>query len=365
LVSVPPICGTFRSHLFFLFKVPVIRPRSFSLAFALLVGASIGGACSVDNADMQAPSCSGLNCSEPGPPMNAQDVPSSLTGAPDASALPPSSPAKEACGIGSCLPDDTAECVPPAEPGSSSGDAGVERDAGTDPSLDAGGADASAEGPSIDGSFSQPEPAPSGPPRYACQLGYDERGSVSRVCGAAGSQQKEQACTSSLDCAPGLGCVGPAGSGRCLPYCCAEGADTCEQGFYCAERPLRSEALGEADGPLVPVCDRAENCSLGEQENCTGPSCLCGPEMACQLVRPDGTTACVMLRDHRGQAGDGCPCDRGYHCSQATEPAVCVKTCDLDEADSDTCGVGVCQSTPALPVGWGICVGASPDQMTP
>jgi hypothetical protein len=257
--------------------------------------------------------------------------------------------------------------VPPSNPGSSSADAGAEGDAGAvDRSeLDAGGADASAEGPSIDGSFSQPEPPRPGPPRYSCQLGSDDRGTVSRVCGAAGSQQKEQACTSSIDCAPGLGCVGPARSGRCLPYCCAEGADTCEQGFYCAERPLRSEALGEADGPLVPVCDRAENCSLGEQEDCTGPRCVCGPEMACQLVRPDGTTACLTLPEHPGQAGEACPCDRGYHCSQATEPAVCVKTCDLDEADSDTCGVGVCQSTPALPPGWGICVGASPDQMKP
>ena len=110
--------------------MPVIRPRSFRLAFALLIGASIVGACSVDNADMQAPSCSGLNCSEPGPPTNPQDVPSSLMGAPDASALPPSSPAQAACGIGSCLPDDTAECVPPEEPGSGA-DAGVESDAGT------------------------------------------------------------------------------------------------------------------------------------------------------------------------------------------------------------------------------------------
>jgi hypothetical protein len=314
---------------------------------------------------MAAPSCSGLNCGVLGPPAGVQDVPGSLSGAPDASAQPPSLPAKAACGVGSCLPDDGVECVPPAGPVSpGSLDAGSTDAGGFDPSgFDAGVADASAEGPSIDGSFSQPEPARPGPPRYACQLSSDDRGSVSRTCGAAGSQQKEQACTASIDCAPGLGCVGPARSGRCLPYCCAEGADTCGDDFYCAERPLRSDALGDADGPLVPVCDRAENCSLGEQEDCTGPRCVCGPTAACQLVRPDGTTACLPLPEHPGQAGDACPCDRGYHFSQATAPAVCVKTCDLDEASSTTCGAGVCQATPALPPGWGVCVGALPDQM--
>jgi hypothetical protein len=42
---------------------------------------------------------------------------------------------------------------------------------------------------------------------------------------------------------------------------------------------------------------------------------------------------------------------------------MCVKTCDLDEADSDQCGQGVCQAAAALPAGWGICVAATPEQM--
>jgi hypothetical protein len=180
----------------------------------------------------------------------------------------------------------------------------------------------------------------------------------------AGSQGIEDACTSSLDCAPGLGCVGTVRSGRCLPYCCAEGADTCAEGFYCAERPLRSEAFGERTGPLVPVCNRADKCSLGEPADCEGEGCVCGPERACTLVRNDGTTSCTPLPTSPGQAGDACPCDRGYYCSQASDPGTCVKTCDLDEKDSDVCGSGVCQATPVLPVGWGICVGAAPDQMS-
>jgi len=319
---------------------------------------------------MAASDCTGLrlSCSELGPPTPAQEVPTSLSDAPDASAPPPAAPAKAACGAGSCLPDDENQCadyVPP-EPPRGSADAGVDVDAG-DPSgspNDAGVlADAGPSDPAIDGSFTQP-PRQAGPARFACQLTLSDDG-VARACGVAGSQGAEQACTSSLDCAPGLGCVGPARSGRCLPHCCGVGADSCDPGFYCAERPLRSEALGDADGPLVPVCDRADNCSLGEPENCTGPRCVCGPDMACSLVRPDGTTACVTLAASPGRAGEPCPCDRGYHCSQATAPATCVKTCDLDGEDADTCGSGVCQATPVLPEGWGICVGATPGQMTP
>lgn len=346
--------------------VPVIKPRLCQLAFALLTSVSAIVACSVDSADMAASTCSGLNCGSLGeqPPSARQDVPGSLSNAPDASTEPLPARTKPACGAGSCLPDDANACVDhtPEAPAPIA-DAGA-RDAGMSASARDAGADAGGEGPAVDGSFDQPEPTRSEPPQYACQLATSGNGLVARGCAPAGSQQAEQACTSSADCAPGLGCVGAARSGRCLPFCCGEGPDSCAPGFFCAERPLRSEAVGEAGGPLVPVCDRADNCSLGESKDCTGPGCVCGPEMVCALVRPDRTTACVPLSPMAGQAGERCPCDRGHHCSQATDPATCVKTCDLDVADSDTCGSGVCQATPVLPAGWGICVGATPDQMT-
>ena len=238
--------------------MPVIKPRLCKLAFALLIGVSLAVACSVDDAAMEAAPCVGLNCTggpDTSPPI--QNVPGALADAPDASSEPVAPPAKEACGVGLCLPGDLTACSDysePAEPNDA--DAGVSADAGGAIPLDAGVADASAEGPAIDGSFDQPQrPAP-GAPRFACQLSLDDSGDVQRACGAAGSQRAEQACTSSLDCAPGLGCVGDVRAGRCLPYCCGVGSDTCEEGFYCAERPLRSEALGEQRGPLVPVCDR-------------------------------------------------------------------------------------------------------------
>jgi hypothetical protein len=287
-----------------------------------------------------------------------------LAGVPDASAAPPAPRAKEECGPGSCLPDDVTACVDHVQPAPGQGDAGVDLDAGVPPVADAGlGPDASVDGPPIDGNFDQPERPASGPPRFACQLSL-EGGKVQRACGAAGTQQLEDPCTSSLDCAPGLGCVGMARAGRCLPFCCGDDDNTCDTGFYCAQRPLRSEELGEADGPSVPVCARADQCSLGEQADCTGPRCLCGADMACRLVRDDGTTSCMPLEKNRGQAGDECPCDRGFLCSTATKPAMCVKTCDLDEKDSETCGQGVCQRSDALPPGWGICVAATPEQMT-
>jgi hypothetical protein len=344
--------------------VPVIGPRLYRLSFALLVGASVAVACSVDDAEKAPVSCSGLNCSPLGdtPPPDT-NVPG-VAGSPDASTAPPSPSAKAECGPGSCLPDDVEACIDHSEPPPGQADAGVDLDAGAPSPADAGiGADASVEGPPIDGNFDQPERPASGPPRFACQLSL-EGGQVRRACGAAGTQQLEDPCTSSVDCAPGLGCVGMMRAGRCLPFCCGDDdKDTCDTGFYCAQRPLRSEELGEADGPLVPVCARADNCNLGEQKDCTGPRCLCGPDMACKLVR-DGTTSCMPLGDTPGQAGDKCPCDRGYHCSTATKPAMCVKTCDLDEKDSETCGQGVCQAAAALPTGWGICVAATPEQMT-
>lgn len=350
--------------------MPVIRPRLCSLTFTLLAGVSVATACSVDDATNAAVPCTGLNCGNLEPPAPEQNVPGALSGAPDASRAPSESPAKLECGPGSCLPDDVEACGDHVEPEPApvppAGDAGVDLDAGVAPVGDAGiGADASADGPPIDGNFNQPERPASGPSRFACRLSLSSGGSVRRSCGAAGLQEAEQPCTSSLDCAPGLGCVGMVRAGRCLPYCCGVGADTCGAGFYCAQRPLRDDALGEADGPLVPVCDRADNCSLGEQKDCSGSRCLCGPDMACTLVRSDGTTSCVPLAASPGQAGEPCPCDRGYHCSQATKPATCVKTCDLDENDSNPCGQGVCQASAVLPAGWGICVFATPEQMTP
>lgn len=314
---------------------------------------------------MTSSACTGLSCRADISEGAATDLPTTAA-APDASA-PSSAPKllKVDCGIGSCVPDDSRACAsyaPPATPGTGGG-----RDAGADPVVpDAGseggdaGLDDGGGDPWVDGSFSRPTPQEAAPSAFACQL-LPTGNSVERTCVSAGVRGVEEACTSSLDCAPGLGCVGRVRSGRCLPYCCGIDGDTCETGYYCAPRPLRSPELGEADGPPVPVCDRAENCSLGEPANCTGEHCVCAAGTACSVVRPDGTTACEP--EGRGTAGEKCPCKWGYHCSQATTPATCVKTCELNATNS--CGKGVCQSAPLLPEGWGTCVGASPEPSKP
>jgi hypothetical protein len=345
--------------------MPVIKPRWIQLCFALLVGVGAFGACSVDHADMATAACTGLSCNRDDLSMSSgTDVAGSLA-TPDAAAEVPAL-LKPVCGAGSCVPDEPSACasyVPPPPPEDNSGgsassasDASADAGAGRDP-LDAG-ADGAAE-PSIDGSFTRPTPQQPVPSTFACQLSPTASNGFERVCGAAGSQGVDEACTSSLDCRPGLGCVGAVRAGRCLPYCCGLGENTCAAGSYCAQRPLRSLALAEADGPMVPVCDRADNCSLGEPVNCTGEHCKCAAGTACSVVRAGGTTACVP--EGQGEAGDECPCKWGYHCSQATSPATCVKTCELTGENS--CGPGVCQATPLLPDGWGTCVGASPAQM--
>jgi hypothetical protein len=346
--------------------VPVIRPRLFQLSFALLVGAGVVGACSVDDANMKSTPCSGVNCNRDLSNPTAQDLPGSLAVAADAAA--PIALVKPACGVGSCLPDNRQSCDNYARspstptgsggiPDAALGDGGA--DAGSTDPLDAG-VDAGIREPLIDGSFSRPEQPQAAPSAFACQLSLDPDNAVVRACGAAGLQGVDEACNSSTDCAPGLGCVGMQRAGRCLPFCCGAG-NNCDPGFYCADRPLRVAELGETDGPLVPVCERADNCSLSEPVDCTGEHCVCGPGSACTVVRPDdGTTACVPEGD--GEAGQNCPCKWGFHCSQATSPGTCVKTCELNKVND--CSAGVCQATPLLPDGWGTCVGAAPEQMT-
>lgn len=337
--------------------------------------------------------CSGLSC-----PANSSDQPDRELEAewavPDASADPPL-PAKVACGIGSCLPENESACEGYEPPASSSdededeerddpetedadeladagsGDAGA-LDAGADAMslLDAG--DAGAPTPALDGSFVRPPPVASGPREYACQLMLTPESSVARGCSVAGTQGVGEACTSSRDCDKGLGCVGMMHSGRCLPYCCAIDGDTCGGNSYCAERPLRDESLGLEEGPLVPVCVRADACSLGEAYPCEGRDCVCGPDTACTVVRSDGTTTC--LKPGASGPGEKCEpvssssagvgnsgCQAGYLCAQSADEGTCVKICDLDEPN---CSPGVCQANAALPTGWGTCVGVSPVEMT-
>jgi hypothetical protein len=312
------------------------------------------GACSVDRAEMTSADCTGLSCY----PISSgePEQPSVSVRGPDASTetLPL---LKVVCGDGSCVPDDRRACdnySPPPQGSGGDSDAGGDRptsDAGD--TLDAGINDGGAE-LDVDGSFPRPAPPALAPAEYACQMKPGAKGRVVRDCAPSGARGINEACSSSLDCEPGLGCVGSARSGRCLPYCCGIDGETCQEGYYCRERPLRTLELGDQDGPPVPVCDRAENCRLSEPADCQGEACSCAGNTVCTVVRMDGTTACV----DQGNGGEGeeCPCRWGFTCAMGTTPPRCVKTCEVN--DPSSCSPGVCQAAEELPQGWGTCVGA-------
>lgn len=311
-----------------------------------MIGVATG--CTVNDAKNDAtPACRGPSCVDPDDPPSSGGPAIELSGGDagnEEGTAPPE--VKAACGlVGDCLPENHLACssyVPPAIPGEAPEDAGVADDAG-----------AGDGGLAIDGNFGRNPPREPTARTYSCQVSLTEDSEVERACAPAGQQGLNEACTSSMDCAPGMGCVGPAQGGRCLYFCCGVVSSSCAPGYFCAERPLRVEALGDREAPLVPVCERADNCSLGEPFPCTGERCTCGPGLACTLINENGTTAC--LPPGEGMAGEPCPCAAGFVCSQAT--STCVKTCDLDDDDATACGEGGrCQSTPSLPEGWGTCV---------
>jgi hypothetical protein len=198
--------------------------------------------------------------------------------------------------------------------------------------------------------------------QFSCQVLREVGAARSAVaaCAPAGTGQINDPCLSSSDCGwddqrGALGCVGDAHSGLCQPYCC-RGNDSCGEGSYCAERPLRDALTnaGSAGTPtvMIPVCVPAENCDLATPYPCpSGKACACGKGSACLVVRADGTTTCAV--PGKGVAGDACPCAWGYVCSLATDQ--CLKLCYT--RDSGGCGDGACQSSADLPDGWGVCVG--------
>jgi hypothetical protein len=284
------------------------------------------------------------------------------------------------------VPDDTQPCVE-GDGGPSFGvpgrDASIGRkDAGTsDASMD-GGPDASGIRPEagrgirdagLDGGDADADtrlesppipalpPLPDAGPRFSCQVSTDSLGKPVHECLPAGMGGEKEPCSAPKDCAPGFACVGASPTnagdplpkmGLCLRYCCRVGP-MCDPGKYCTERPLL-EATTKS--PLiVPVCADGISCDVLEPFPCTAQVCACPHDMACTIVRNDGTTGC--LTPGKGTVGQACPCAPGYYCSLATE--TCVKVCKTDGIDK-RCNPGKCQLTAGFPPGLGICVGSTP-----
>lgn len=193
-----------------------------------------------------------------------------------------------------------------------------------------------------------------GLPRYACQIGV-RRGEPRAACALAGPGAVDAPCLSGADCEPGLACVGNV-AGRCRPYCCDHAACGSFKGTHCSAEPLLAVPETNGQPTLAPVCVPAADCSLAEAYPCRVASCTCPDDTACMVVNEAGKTSCVTPGD--GAAGDPCPCKWGHVCSEATHE--CVKLCQL-AAPSDDCGSGRCQASPILPIGWGVCVGFTPE----
>ena len=189
------------------------------------------------------------------------------------------------------------------------------------------------------------------PSGVACRVEATSQGPT-RTCGLAGAGRDSDPCTSSIDCAGGLACVSEGDAGICRPYCCSLGQDPCAPGSYCGERVLLGSELE------VPVCVRADNCSLSQAYPCEGDEeCQCHEGTACLVVRRDGTTTCAVPGE--GEAGDACPCAWGHVCSQAS--GTCLKLCETVAVDSDQCDGGICQAAANLPGSWGVCIQTDSD----
>jgi hypothetical protein len=192
-----------------------------------------------------------------------------------------------------------------------------------------------------------------GLPRYSCQVGV-RRSEPQASCVLAGPGTVDSPCLRGSDCQPGLACVGKV-AGRCRPYCCDHTACRSVEDTHCAEEPLLGVPASGGVPRTAPVCVPAVECSLAEDYPCASNTCTCPDDTACMVVSEDGKTSCVVPGD--GGAGEACPCKWGHVCSQATNE--CVKLCQT-AAPGDDCGSGRCQATPALPLGWGVCVGFVP-----
>ncbi len=195
----------------------------------------------------------------------------------------------------------------------------------------------------------------------SCQVieSPNHKGLPLATCRPAGTGTEGSPCFSGADCAPKFACVG-GGPGQCRAYCCS-GPEQCQAytGTHCAVEPLVPDAKSTRVLE-VPVCMPAVKCSLAEPYPCPDGTCSCPAETACVVVTDDGTTSCVPVSDlpseEEGGATKPCPCARGFVCSQASH--TCVKLCEVAAAGG--CDSGRCQASPALPAGWGTCVGVAP-----
>lgn len=174
----------------------------------------------------------------------------------------------------------------------------------------------------------------------ACQPIPNQDGGVSPACARAGSKGSGSACSSWVDCAPGLLCV----TFTCRTLCCGADYTTCPAGEHCFTK--LDVQVGDAAVPSgAMVCMPAGNCDVLEPSSC--------PQgQACHIVDPTGAAACIL--DGTGKSGQACPCAVGFTCVAQSCRKLCravpgggEPSCSIEEGrcvhfDRDPPGVGEC-----------------------
>ncbi len=177
--------------------------------------------------------------------------------------------------------------------------------------------------------------------------GADDDGGAgsSAMCAAAGDAMPGYGCMTSADCQGGYGCTKVDGNALCLPYCCQD-TESCAKGTWCVPEHVVD---GNSEGPNVPVCIAASNCSLLDDQ------VPCPNGLMCTIVRTDGTTACV--RQGSGIAGDHCPCAPDYVCSHLADK--CFKLCHVGQNAECPSGPICVGGMGGYPDGIGNCLGGT------
>jgi hypothetical protein len=162
----------------------------------------------------------------------------------------------------------------------------------------------------------------------SCQIqcvGTANPGLARSSCGTAGTQQLNQACTLTSDCAAGLRCLAPLGcSGK--QYCrsnCKSDAD-CGGGGSCINVTCSGQNSGF--GACLSSCDPVSGSGCGEGLVCT--------------LSPADRTDCQC---RTGTGGDGATCTKtadcqsGFMCLQRGAATVCRRICRIGTSE---CGAG-------------------------
>lgn len=311
----------------------------FSFRLVAWAGLLLAGACASlsDAGGGTTGPCVGPQCEPVDAGTDKKTPDTSVSDAPTDGEPPKTNPL---CGVpdAACSVEHQSSC-------SGSGDGGLATDAGAfEAGSDAAGGRVSDGGPQFSPPGTGSEAGPPPAPGMGCYVTLGSGDEPTPQCLPAGSGTMGSPCTSSSDCSAGFACVGNQNAAQCRPYCCGD-PEACPDGTFCAERAQRDDEL------LVPVCVKADNCSLAEPYPCpSGASCTCAGDTACMVVR-DKTTSCVV--PGTGTEGESCPCAWGHLCSKSNDK--CGKLCPTSSSSPD-CGSKKCTPVPYLPDGWGVCV---------